>query len=338
MKYNNFAIFFDGTWNDHTTETNVWLLRSDIRMGEYEFEGEDDRYETDAYYVSGPGTSADMAVFGGALAADLSDAIVDAYAWLCARLINLQKSSAEAVSRVFLFGFSRGAYRAHVFSWLLNEVGIVDDFSIAREVAKKWCEHDTKEVKTLLAKSKVTVAPRIALLGLWDVVSAPLDIQKNFNDGQRASLVERISHAMAANEHRVNFPVMKYDAKDPMVEQVWFPGAHSDVGGGYPPDERTLSNVALKWMKYRAYEAGLDFLNPPEEEAKGVNISAIIATHDKSSWLRKKFNVFNRKYEEGEGVHPVLTSLLSQNVGYKTFVDNMPSNMLEHQDQKIGIA
>jgi len=39
------------------------------------------------------------------------------------------------------------------------------------------------------------------------------------------------------------------------VEEVWFAGAHADVGGGYP--ERHLSDIALLWMAERLQEAGL---------------------------------------------------------------------------------
>ena len=93
-KYLNLAIFFDGTWNDDSSETNVWKLRGDLRLGSYSFEGETDEYSTTALYETGPGTSADMAIYGGAFAADLDKALIDAYAWVCERIINLKTYSA----------------------------------------------------------------------------------------------------------------------------------------------------------------------------------------------------------------------------------------------------
>jgi uncharacterized protein (DUF2235 family) len=41
------------------------------------------------------------------------------------------------------------------------------------------------------------------------------------------------------------------------VEQVWFPGVHCDVGGGYPEDRSGLSAIALQWMVGKAEAAGL---------------------------------------------------------------------------------
>jgi hypothetical protein len=53
------------------------------------------------------------------------------------------------------------------------------------------------------------------------------------------------------DEKRKFFPVLKWNA-EARVTQVWFPGVHSDVGGGH--EESGLSDIALKWMIERAYE------------------------------------------------------------------------------------
>ncbi|QAX28847.1 phospholipase effector Tle1 domain-containing protein [Leisingera sp. NJS204] len=65
-------------------------------------------------------------------------------------------------------------------------------------------------------------------------------------------------HALAIDEHRKNFPRVKWamqaEAKKtegrnpPWLKQVWFPGCHSDVGGSYPEPESRLSDIALGWM------------------------------------------------------------------------------------------
>ena len=44
-----------------------------------------------------------------------------------------------------------------------------------------------------------------------------------------------------------------------IIEQVWFAGAHSNVGGGYPKDAMSL--VSLDWMMGQAEECGLRFTN-----------------------------------------------------------------------------
>lgn len=324
MKYNNYAIFFDGTWNKHSSETNVWLLREGLRLGNYQFEGEDCEFSTDAFYVSGPGTSADMKVFGGGFAMDLADAIVDAYAWICEKIINLKHQEPETIPQIYLFGFSRGAYRAHMFSWMLNDLGIVLDFAKVRNAAELWCNHKRERVDELLASTSVIQSPRIKFMGLWDVVSAPLDVYKHYNDGKKSPLVEKLSHAMAANEHRLNFPVMKYNSADSSVEQVWFPGAHSDVGGGYPRDERALSNNVLQWMKLRAYKEGLDFKVAPVQEAQQIKLDSNVVLHDEALAIRKLFKRYNREFVDGESFHPLIRSLAAQG-GYQPYLIACPA-------------
>lgn len=317
MKFRNYAIFFDGTWNDHSSETNVWQLFQDLRRGDYRFKDEPDDFSTEAYYLSGPGTSADMSVVGGAFAKDLGDAIVDAYAWVCEKLINLHNANEDSEPLLYLFGFSRGAYRAHMFSWALNDLGIVLDYAKARELARNWCEHNDECVESLLSQVRTMSAPKIKMLGVWDVVSAPLDRHKHYKDGICAPLVEHLYHAMAAHERRVNFPVMKYPASEQMVEQVWFPGAHSDVGGGYPLKERCLSDVCLSWMKCHAFKLGLDFVHLPKKPPETLKASDIVKWHDEAICISKWFSLYNRSFEEGESCHPILTSLMGQDKKYK---------------------
>jgi hypothetical protein len=47
--------------------------------------------------------------------------------------------------------------------------------------------------------------------------------------------------------------------------QVWFPGSHGDVGGGYPEEDCGLSKVALEWMLREAQHKGL--ITDPVREA-----------------------------------------------------------------------
>jgi uncharacterized protein (DUF2235 family) len=66
----------------------------------------------------------------------------------------------------------------------------------------------------------------------------------------------RVTMPSSIDEKRKFFPVLKWNA-EARVTQVWFPGVHSDVGGGH--EESGLSDIALKWMIERAYEHGVRF-------------------------------------------------------------------------------
>lgn len=69
-------------------------------------------------------------------------------------------------------------------------------------------------------------------------------------------------HALAADEQRVDFTPTLWDARDG-ITQVIFPGAHSDVGGGYALDESGLSNGALAWMARQLASVGVMFSAMP---------------------------------------------------------------------------
>lgn len=107
--------------------------------------------------------------------------------------------------------------------------------------------------------------PEIEFIGVWDTVDAvglPFDslvglwngmlYPFRFPDQNLSSRVKKACHAVAIDDERKTFhPVLwneeneKEKEKD-RIEQVWFAGVHSNVGGGYPDD--TLAHVSLKWM------------------------------------------------------------------------------------------
>lgn len=114
--------------------------------------------------------------------------------------------------------------------------------------------------------------PHIKFLGLWDTVSAygmPIAELKpainwlfwpmDFHDLKLSAKVERACHALSLDDERTTFhPIIWDEAEESdqrRVTQVWFAGAHANVGGGYPEDQ--LSLVSLDWMMRQAQENGL---------------------------------------------------------------------------------
>jgi hypothetical protein len=94
----------------------------------------------------------------------------------------------------------------------------------------------------------------------WDRVVWPLTV----NDRDLSPRVQSACHALAVDEQRRSFEPMLWNEKgsaEKRIHQVWFPGVHSDVGGGYPDD--ALALVSLNWMLGHAAEAGLEFI--PDE-------------------------------------------------------------------------
>ena len=99
-------------------------------------------------------------------------------------------------------------------------------------------------------------------LGLWDTVASFGLPGNDLNIGWNLTLSDHVQycyHAMALDERRGNFPLTRIKTRKggtlgDRLQEVWFRGVHSDVGGGKCAG---LSNIALCWMLKRAKEAGL---------------------------------------------------------------------------------
>jgi hypothetical protein len=114
--------------------------------------------------------------------------------------------------------------------------------------------------------------PRIRFMGVWDTVDAvglpfhvadiwnKLVYQFKFDNRDLGSNVDQACHALAIDDERAAFsPVLwNQPPSESRIEQVWFAGAHSNVGGGYP--KQGMSLVTLDWMMEKASHAGLRFL------------------------------------------------------------------------------
>lgn len=133
----------------------------------------------------------------------------------------------------------------------------------------------------------------IAFLGVWDTVDAygmPVDELKlaidrwvwpmSFADRDLSPRICKARHALSLDDERPTFrPVLWNEiAKDPndpkneiplsadRIQQVWFSGVHSNVGGGYADDG--LAYVTLDWMMNEAELSGLRFARVAREEAR----------------------------------------------------------------------
>lgn len=115
--------------------------------------------------------------------------------------------------------------------------------------------------------------PRIRFVGVWDTVDAygmPVDELKTaidqvvwpmtLADRALSDGVDRACQALSLDDERPTFRPVLWDERSAPAEritQVWFPGVHANVGGGYPDDG--LAHVALHWMMEEAKQAGLRF-------------------------------------------------------------------------------
>lgn len=275
----NLIICCDGTWNTPDQADNgVPIPTNVVRL--FNCLADEDAAGTvqHRYYHPGVGTGANWwdKVVGGGAGAGLDRNIMSAYRELCDHY--------RPGDRMFLFGFSRGAYTVRSLAGLIHACGILDSGGLDEK--ELWARVNTvftqgyrrrpqgQEAWTRdgwAMRAMPGQAP-IHFLGVWDTVGAlgiPDDMallnlldnlhDHSFHDTGLNDSVVRACHAVAMDEMRANFlPTLWAD--DPRVTQVWFPGVHSDVGGGY--GQTGLADGALRWMIDQAQAVGLCFVAP----------------------------------------------------------------------------
>lgn len=270
----NLIVCCDGTWNTPDQEdrglpspTNVVRLHG--ALAPRDAKGTPQH----AYYRKGVGTSGSWLArkLGGGTGRGLSDDIKSAYHWIC--------ETYRAGDRLFLFGFSRGAYSARSLAGLVGKLGVMDFTHCATEPAQKW-----RRVERAYQAYRAGVSgqdwdnplPRhaevdIHFLGVWDTVGAlgiPDEMLINvfddpqvyrFHDTLLSARVRVARHAVSLDELRQSFAPTLWSAHHPTTDmaQVWFAGVHGDVGGSYA--DRGLGDHALNWMMTEATAQGLAF-------------------------------------------------------------------------------
>lgn len=271
------VVFMDGTSNDFRSETNVARLRHRAATDP------DDSIST--FYVEGVGASSKPV--GMAAGWGFGHRVEQAYAHL---LTNYREGD-----RIFLFGFSRGAYSARILASILRYAGLPavpftkdgDAWRAANRVydAYKGVKPHAARVASVKqalggVQAGAGFKPRnIAFMGLWDTVEA-LGLpdyaegpEHNPYYADQLCNVERAMHALSLDDNRARAftPILLTRAHlladcetdtagnpwsptpdnikkrlNTVVDEVWFAGAHADVGGGY--EDSHLSGVSMNWM------------------------------------------------------------------------------------------
>lgn len=175
--------------------------------------------------------------------------------------------------RIYLFGFSRGAYTVRALAALIHVCGLMHTrnhnlvpyaiklFRAEATRAKK--ENDAKERQTghkqrlKLSvcdefKRVFSVTPEIHFLGVWDTVSSVGTIFDPYNlpHTRWNPSVKTVRHAISIDEKRKFFRTNLWSTSRQKtdVKQVWFAGVHADIGGGYKESESGLAKISLQWM------------------------------------------------------------------------------------------
>ncbi len=264
----------DGTWNTADQETDSHPCPTNVTKVALSVAPEDSAgNQQRVYYHRGVGTSRWDRITGGAFGSGLAANVFDAYRFLV--------DTYEPGDVLYFFGFSRGAFTARSTTGMVRNCGILrrenaDRIGEAWSLYRASAERPSGVASTLFRRA-YSHEPRIRFIGVWDTVGAlglpvlgpkwlrPVIRRVNrrweFHDTRLSSRVDGAFHALAIDERREAFePTLWHrqpHADGQELKQVWFSGAHSDVGGGY--SGTGLSDIALLWMAERAREYGLEF-------------------------------------------------------------------------------
>ena len=260
----NIVICCDGTGNEFgNANSNVVQLYSVLDL-------RDPRLQV-AYYHPGVGTMGDRRALlritrrvtralGLAFGYGLSSNIADAYSFLM--------NEYEPGDKLFVFGFSRGAYTARALCGMIYKFGLISKGNEGLVAyAARMYRYAPKD-ETIAAKFKQIFSRSCPtyFLGLWDTVSSigwitdPVHLPYTRTNPE----LKIARHAISIDErrcfYRQNLLAPWRQAQPPQdIQQVWFAGVHSDVGGSYeePPTGLRLPRISLRWMLEEAVAAGL---------------------------------------------------------------------------------
>jgi hypothetical protein len=303
----NIVLFIDGTWNaadpaDPGHNTNVVKLyeasvKSPSQLVLYlRGVGTDHSAEPEHPGVLEKTESFLKAQAGGLAGYGTSHRIKKAYQFL--------SGNYESGDRIYLFGFSRGAFAARSLAGFADKVGLLlrratkDEYV---DAAYYIYEHGRDKRNSLVRaflreivdeeepRAEQSVLP-IHFIGVWDTVAAQglpsraKILTAGFTEYHQTELPSNITHArhaLSLHELRREFEPLLWTIRShegQSMMQKWFAGAHSDVGGIYP--ETNWSDVALGWITNEAGINGLqlrytfsytcrDYMEPIHQENDG---------------------------------------------------------------------
>lgn len=275
-KAKDITVFIDGTAFKPADSSNIYKLKQNLKQ----------RKDLQSFYTVGVGAGPDAKHAGQFLGVGLSKDVQNAYQFIC------QNYSKTQNDRIHLFGFSRGAYTCKIIANLIYTAGLLDLSEIRDEkhqrqlikklykayLGNKTVEERKRDINLVILKweDKLDIKIKrrshidIETLNLFDTVEALGAPDNSFNPCcpnknhlEQFCNVKKVNHAVSLDDNRARIftPVLascscisdcKNRSLDDFVNEVWFAGAHSDVGGGYKNEKGEMDNalayIPLKWM------------------------------------------------------------------------------------------
>jgi hypothetical protein len=252
----------DGTWRAaYGDELHSNVFRLNLALDYRDRAGQPQFF----IYSGGLGTNGVSShLTGGLLADGLDENILQAYINIC--------SNYEPGDRIYLFGFSRGAIAVRALCGFITKCGLLQATQswLIKLFWKVFTDRADESEKIHYANLKRDVTHsdvRIEFLGVWDTVSGPFRQLELFRRFRFQNLlldrsVKNGIHVVSIDDTRRHFSPLLWAGRQPSqtIEQIWMPGVHSDIGGGYPNSFFANLSLILMLDKLRQCCPGLAFL------------------------------------------------------------------------------
>jgi uncharacterized protein (DUF2235 family) len=349
---------FDGTWERVRSDTNVERFRELLAPA-------GGASEQVCKYFKGVGVAPGIEhLLGGAFGMGLSENVEKGFLWL--------SRTWRDGDEIWLFGFSRGAYTARSLGGLIRKCGLLkpdaggsvtsDAVAAAYALYRNDLHPDDPQMLAFRAAHSREVG--IRFIGVWETVGSlgipgvaswfPFARSRYaFHDTDLSKIVQYAYQALALDERRVDFAPTKWTrpaatlapGESPTawkpeqieVEQRWFVGSHSDVGGGVTTDGAgkspdTLPDVTLAWLQARAAAAGLAFKEtfvPPE------NAERATPNNSYAQFMGGIYRVFKKPYDRaiGGGVNETIDT--SVWLKWRETPDYRPPSLQNALDERL---
>jgi uncharacterized protein (DUF2235 family) len=332
------VICADGTWNRPEKNLSEDVASNVLRLARAIKPVGSGQIPQQVFYDWGIGSYYDQVV-GGATGKGLNKNVMDDYRYI------VQNYSPG--DDIFLFGFSRGAYTVRSLCGLINNCGILKRpdarlieaaFELYKRPSKAYAPSGAKSIAFRQAHSHIS--REVRFVGVWDTVGALgipisflglLDDKDEFYDTKIGRNVRIARHALAIDELRRDFkPTVWLPRENLDLKQVWFCGAHGDVGGSYKPDEdgSLLSDIALGWMMREAGAAGLTIESHLRQNLQPSPSATLHRSRRYYYRIKKKFY---RDIDHGKGeilVHKTVKQRWDSDAAYRP--RNLANYIQEH--------
>jgi uncharacterized protein (DUF2235 family) len=304
----NIVICYDGTGaeygenNTNVVKTFESIIRDKEQIGFYD-------PGVGTFSFLGRTAGKRLGIFlGKAFGVGLQQNIEDGYEYLMNRF--------KPDDKIFLFGFSRGAFTVRALAGMIYRFGILQKGSknLIPYVSKMYNKRDFSVCNEFKETFCHICEPHF--VGVWDTVASLGYIHgRTFYDQTLNPEIKHGCQAIAIDEKRKKFRVSLWDetkeVKGQNIEQVWFAGVHSDVGGWY--QERGLSDIAFAWMMDKASACGMRL---KDNWSKSLRQNALDTLHNSRTGIWKLWSSIDRQIPEGAKIHKSVIDRMEKDDGY----------------------